>query len=72
MAGFTITYLPTLTTFVCGVMYACIMRSRATYYCFVGAYRGQMCICILMPNVHTFRMEQVISNENSGVISRGK
>ena len=46
------TKLPTLTTFVHGVMWACIMQSRDYMYIqvlvlIVGAYRDQMCICIV-------------------------
>ena len=43
------TKLPTLTTFVRGVMWACIMQSRDYMYIqvlvlLVGAYRDQMCV----------------------------
>ena len=41
-----------LTTFVRGVMWACVVQSRDYMYIqvlvlLVGAYRDQMCICIV-------------------------
>ena len=61
------TKLPTLTTFVRGVMWACIMQSRDYMYIqvlvlLVGAYRDQMCICIVRnTNVHMIRVDYLWS-----------
>ena len=59
------TKLPTLTTFVRGVMWACIMQSRDYMYIqvlvlLVGAYRDQMCIFIISNTLMCIRLGSTI------------
>ena len=61
------TKLPTLTTFVHGVMWACIMQSRDYMYIqelvlSVGVYRDQVCLyCYQYPNVQMIRVDYLWS-----------
>ena len=59
------TKLPTLTTFVRDVMWACIMQSRDYMYIqvlvlLVGSYRDQMCICIVRNALMCIRLGSTI------------
>ena len=59
------TKLLTLTTFVHGVMWVCIMQSRDYMYIqvlvlLVGAYRDQMCICIVRNALMCIRLGSTI------------
>ena len=62
------TKLPTLTTFVRGVMWACIMQSWDYMYIqvlvlLVGAYRDQMCICIVRNTLTANKLVAMVNQE---------